>query len=103
MTKIDIVECVYEKVGFSKKEASALVEFVFDAIKSSLERGEKVKVSGFGAFQPRFKRSRAGRNPHSGQPMEITARRVVRFVPSELLKAQLNAPSASDEDELSAK
>lgn len=90
MTKADIIEGVYEKVGFSKKESAELVELVFDTLKETLERGDKVKISGFGNFQPRFKRARPGRNPQSGQPIEITARRVVKFVPSQVLKADLN-------------
>jgi integration host factor subunit alpha len=106
MTKADIIESVYEKVGFSKKESAELVELVFDTLKETLERGDKVKISGFGNFQPRYKRSRPGRNPQSGQPIEITARRVVKFVPSQVLKADLNdgfvptddGPSAEDED-----
>jgi len=90
MTKADIIENVYERVGFSKKDSAELVEMVFDTVKETLERGDKVKIVGFGIFQPRFKRSRPGRNPQSGQPIEITARRVVVFVPSTGLKADLN-------------
>lgn len=101
MTKADIIESVYEKVGFSKKESAELVELVFDLLKETLEKGDKVKISGFGNFQPRYKRSRPGRNPQSGQPIEITARRVVKFVPSQVLKADLNDGYVSD-DELSA-
>ena len=101
MTKADIIESVYEKVGFSKKESAELVEMVFDTLKETLERGDKVKISGFGNFQPRYKRARPGRNPQSGQPIEITARRVVKFVPSQVLKADLN-DGYVPEDELSA-
>ncbi len=90
MTKADIIESVYERVGFSKKESAEIVELVFDMLKETLERGDKVKISGFGNFQPRYKRARPGRNPQSGQPIEITARRVVKFVPSQVLKASLN-------------
>jgi len=90
MTKADIIESVYERVGFSKKESAEIVELVFDMLKETLERGDKVKISGFGNFQPRYKRARPGRNPQSGQPIEITARRVVKFVPSQVLKAALN-------------
>ncbi len=90
MTKADIIEGVYERVGFSKKESAEIVELVFDMLKETLERGDKVKISGFGNFQPRYKRARPGRNPQSGQPIEITARRVVKFVPSQVLKAALN-------------
>jgi integration host factor subunit alpha len=105
MTKADIIEGVYDRVGFSKKESAELVELVFDTLKETMERGDRVKISGFGNFQPRYKRSRPGRNPQSGQPIEITARRVVKFVPSQVLKAELNDGylppdeiSAEDED-----
>ena len=74
MTKADIVENVYEKVGgFSKKEAAEIVETVFDTIKETLERGEKIKISGFGNFVVRDKNARAGRNPQTGQEITIRA------------------------------
>ncbi len=97
MTKADIVESVYERVGFSKRDAGELVELVFSTVKETLERGENVKISGFGNFQPRDKRSRPGRNPQSGQPIEITARRIVKFVASQVLKAELNEDFSSGE------
>lgn len=90
MTKADIVEKVYEKIGFSKKEASELVELVFRTLKSVLQNGEKVKISGFGNFVVREKRERVGRNPQTGQQIKITARRVLTFRPSQVLKAMLN-------------
>ncbi len=90
MTKADIVERVYEKIGFSKKEASELVELVFDTLKNKLEAGEKVKISGFGKFEVREKKSRIGRNPQTGDRITISARRVLNFSPSQVLKALLN-------------
>lgn len=90
MTKADIVERVYEKIGFSKKEASELVELVFDTLKKKLEAGEKVKISGFGKFEVREKKSRIGRNPQTGDRITISARRVLNFSPSQVLKAMLN-------------
>ena len=91
MTKADIVETVYEKVGgFSKKEAADLVEVVFDSIKSTLERGEKIKISGFGNFVVRDKNARTGRNPQTGEEITISARRVLTFKPSQVLKSSLN-------------
>ena len=91
MTKADIVENVYEKVGgFSKKEAAEIVETVFDTIKETLERGEKIKISGFGNFVVRDKNARAGRNPQTGQEITISARRVLTFKPSQVLKNALN-------------
>ncbi len=91
MTKADIVETLYEKVGFSKKEAADLVELVFDTIKSTLAQGMKIKISGFGNFVVREKRSRVGRNPQTGQSIEISARRVLTFRPSQILRSEVNA------------
>ena len=109
MTKADIVESLYEKVGFSKKEAADLVELVFDALKTTLSNGQKVKISGFGNFVVREKRSRVGRNPQTGQSIEISARRVLTFRPSQVLRSEVNAgfdgaaagahPHEADEDE----
>lgn len=90
MTKAEIVEQIYEKVGFSKKESAEIVELVFDTMKETLERGEKIKISGFGNFVVRQKRPRIGRNPQTGQEIEITARRVLTFRPSQVLKSALN-------------
>src|SRR3954469_17052879 len=91
MTKADIVDALYEKVGFSKKEAADLVELVFDTIKQTLSQGQKIKISGFGNFVVREKRSRIGRNPQTGQSIEISARRVLTFRPSQVLRAEVNA------------
>jgi len=90
MTKADIVESIYEKIGFSKKEAQDIVELIFETIKSTLEKGEKIKISGFGNFVVRQKRPRIGRNPQTGQEIEITARKVLTFKPSQILKMALN-------------
>lgn len=90
MTKADIVEKVYQKIGFSKKEASELVEMVFGQLKDVLVRGDKVKISGFGNFVVRGKKERVGRNPQTGDQIKISARRVLTFRPSQVLKAILN-------------
>ena len=73
-----------------KKEAAEIVETVFDTIKETLERGEKIKISGFGNFVVRDKNARAGRNPQTGQEITISARRVLTFKPSQVLKNVLN-------------
>lgn len=86
MTKADIVERIYKEAGFTKKEAAELVDLVFNTIKDTLSRGEKVKISGFGNFSIRDKATRVGRNPQTGQAMEISARRVLTFKPSQVLK-----------------
>src|SRR5438270_5613398 len=90
MTKADVIESVCNKVGFSKKESAEIVEMVFDTLKDTLERGEKIKLSGFGNFVVREKKSRVGRNPQTGQEIEISARRVLTFRPSQVLKNALN-------------
>lgn len=90
LTKADIVERVYSKIGFSKKEASELVELVFGTLKNSLNDGEKVKISGFGNFEVRQKDSRIGRNPQTGDQITIEARRVLSFKPSQVLKDMIN-------------
>lgn len=90
VTKADIVEKVYQKIGFSKKEASELVELVFGTLKDVLQNGEKVKISGFGNFVVRGKNERIGRNPQTGDQIKISARRVLTFRPSQVLKAMLN-------------
>lgn len=102
ITKADIVEKVYETIGFSKKEASELVELVFLELKKTLQSGEKVKISGFGNFVVRGKSERVGRNPQTGEQIKISARRVLTFRPSQVLKAMLNGEEYShlkDEDD----
>ena len=93
MTKADIVESVYEKVGRSKKESYDLVEHVFEVLKQTLEKGEKIKVSGFGNFEVRKKAHRKGRNPQTGEEIIIEARRILTYKPSTLLKQAINGNS----------
>jgi integration host factor subunit alpha len=104
MTKADIVEQIYEQVGFSKKESAELVEKVFETIKDTLSQGEKVKISGFGNFVVRPKNARTGRNPQTGQEILLDARRVLTFKPSLVLKNMLNGeeppPPGSDDDDI---
>jgi integration host factor subunit alpha len=89
--KADIVERVHQTVGFSKREAEEVVEVVFGLIKETLERGENVKISGFGHLAVRNKKARVGRNPQTGADCEICARRVVTFKASGVLRIALNA------------
>ena len=92
MTKGDIVENVYEKLGgFTKKETADMVDVVFDVIKDTLASGEKLKISGFGNFVVREKRARVGRNPQTGEEITISARKVLTFKPSQVLKSSLNS------------
>ncbi len=91
MTKAEIAAAVQDAVkGLSRKRANELVDLVFETMKETLGRGEKIKVSGFGNFILRDKRSRTGRNPQTGDPMEISERRVLTFHASAKLKQDLN-------------
>jgi integration host factor subunit alpha len=91
MTKAEIVQALYSKVGgFSRKESAELVDLVFEMMKETLGHGEKIKVSGFGNFVLRDKRQRPGRNPQTGQPIKISERRVLTFKASQILKLALN-------------
>lgn len=95
MTKADLVERVYEQVGFSKKEAAQVVESVFETMKQTLETGDKIKISGFGSFLVREKEARRGRNPQTSESLVIPARRVLVFKPSQVLRAALNEDEGS--------
>ena len=94
LTKAELAELLFEQVGLNKREAKDMVETFFDEIRNALERGESVKLSGFGNFQLRDKPQRPGRNPKTGQEIPITARRVVTFHASQKLKGM--AESAGD-------
>ncbi|MBI5056766.1 MAG: integration host factor subunit alpha [Nitrospirae bacterium] len=82
MTKADLADRLYEKIGLPKKEAAAIVETLFESMKSILADGESIKITGFGTFLVRKKGSRRGRNPKTGTELEIEQRRVVTFKPS---------------------
>lgn len=96
LTKDRIVELLKSKAHFSNYDAKNLIETLLEAVKGKLENGEEVKISGFGKWVVSEKRSRPGRNPHTGQKMEITARRVVTFHPSEKLRTAVNQANLDD-------
>jgi len=97
LTKMGIIEAVCENVGgFLKRESAEVVEAFFDIIKESLERGETVKIAGFGNFVVRDKKARVGRNPQTGEELIISARRVVTFKASELLKKKMAEKAAPE-------
>lgn len=87
LTKAELADLLFEQVGFNKREAKDMVESFFEEVRTALERGEGVKLSGFGNFQLRDKPQRPGRNPKTGEEIPITARRVVTFHASQKLKA----------------
>jgi integration host factor subunit alpha len=93
LTKAELAELLFEQVGLNKREAKDMVETFFDEIRNALERGEAVKLSGFGNFQLRDKPQRPGRNPKTGEEIPITARRVVTFHASQKLKGMVEVAS----------
>ena len=91
MTKADIIDAVYDRLGgYSKRESSEVVDLVFETMKDVLARGDRLKVSGFGSFVVRDKAARKGRNPQTGESLVISARRVLTFKPSQVLRDTLN-------------
>ena len=90
LTKIDIVQNVTDKLGLSKRDSTRIVESVFEIMKEQLSKGDTVKISGFGNFVVRSKNARKGRNPHTGAECEISARKVLTFKASQILKKALN-------------
>lgn len=95
LTKAELIDSVYEKVGFSKKEASDLVELVFESMKEELCKGGNIKISGFGKFRVRAKKARMGRNPQTGDAMMISARKVLTFTPSRILRDGINGKATT--------
>jgi integration host factor subunit alpha len=91
LTKADMAEKLFEELGLNKREAKELVEVFFEQLRSALEQGESIKLSGFGNFVLRNKNQRPGRNPKTGKDIPITARRVVTFRPGQKLKAKVEA------------
>ncbi|MEI7637862.1 MAG: integration host factor subunit alpha [Syntrophus sp. (in: bacteria)] len=91
ITKSEIIDILYEKTGLSKKECTSSVEATIDIIKEELEKGNDIKISGFGKWTVKSKKGRIGRNPKTGEAMTISARKVVTFKPSKILKNDLNA------------
>lgn len=90
LTRADLCEAVHQEVGLSRHECAALVERTLELIAEALERGETVKLSGFGVFQVRSKNARMGRNPKTGEPAAIDPRRVISFRASQVMKARVD-------------
>ena len=90
MTKADIAERIHTNTGFSKKESAEMLETVLSIMKSTLESGEKLKISGFGNFIVQQKKDRRGRNPQTGETITISTRRILTFKPSSVLRDAIN-------------
>ena len=89
LTKAEVAEHLFEKVGLSKRDAKDMVEIFFEEIRETLESGDQVKLSGFGNFDLRLKSERPGRNPKTGEDIPISARKVVTFRPGQKLKSRV--------------
>jgi integration host factor subunit alpha len=90
LTKIDIIDSIYDEIGIPKKDCVSIVESVFDIIKEELNNGNDVMISGFGKWTVKSKRKRKGRNPKTGEALMIEARRVVTFKPSSVLRGTVS-------------
>ncbi len=99
ITRADLSEAVYQRVGLSRTESSELVEMVLQEMAHAIARGETVKLSSFGSFVVRSKGERIGRNPKTGVEVPITPRRVMVFKPSNILKGRINGNSPARCDE----
>jgi integration host factor subunit alpha len=99
LTKADLADLLFEKVGINKREAKDMVESFFEEVRTSLERGSDVKLSGFGNFHLRDKPQRPGRNPKTGEEMPISARRVVTFHASQKLKGLVDVTYVNQQPE----
>ena len=89
MTKADIADSIFEKVGLSKKEAQDIIEIIFDTLKQTFKEGESVKVSGFGTFHVRKKAARRGRNPKTGELVDVQPKRLPYFKVGKELKEMI--------------
>ena len=98
VTRADLAEAVYRRVGLSRHESAELVESVLREISDTIARGENIKLSSFGSFIVRSKGERVGRNPKTGVEVPITPRRVMMFKPSNILRARINHEEEPAED-----
>ena len=97
LTKAELADLLFEKVGFNKREAKDMVESFFEEVRTALENGKGVKLSGFGNFQLRDKPQRPGRNPKTGEEIPISARRVVTFRPGQKLRLRVESDAGTGE------
>jgi integration host factor subunit alpha len=91
LTKLDIIDSIYTHLDIPKKDCTSIVESLFDLIKDDLGKGNDVMISGFGKWTVKSKNKRRGRNPQTGEPMSIDARRVVTFKSSNVLRDAINS------------
>jgi len=97
LKRADLTDAVFNAGGLSRDQSAQMVKDILEEVCAALTRGETVKLSSFGTFQVRQKSERIGRNPKTGEEFPIVRRRVVVFRPSQMLKAQINSSTATDE------
>lgn len=90
LTKAELAEALFDELGLNKREAKEFVDLFFETLRNCLEKGDEVKLSGFGNFELRTKNSRPGRNPKTGEEIPISARRVVTFRPGQKLRLRVD-------------
>jgi integration host factor subunit alpha len=91
LTRADLTEALHDEVGLTRHDCAGLIERTLDLVAEAMERGESVKLSGFGVFEVRSKRERMGRNPKTGAPATIDPRRVIGFRASQVIKARIDS------------
>ena len=99
LTKADLIDAVYDNLPFDKQKATSLVEDFIELIKEGLARDEKVMISGFGVFEVKNKNARPGRNPQTGDRINLEPRNVVKFKPSQILRKDLNGEAIGEDDD----
>ncbi len=97
LTKADMADMLFEELGLNKREAKEMVEKFFEEVNLGLETGHQVKLSGFGNFHTRSKAERPGRNPKTGEEVQISARKVVTFHPGQKLKMRVEGDAGSEQ------
>jgi integration host factor subunit alpha len=96
MTKKELADVIHTKIGLSKREAAEIVEFFFEIVKEKLNSGEGIKIPNFGSFRVQNRKSRKGRNPATGETIEIIERKAIVFKPSKFLRNALNKKSPDE-------
>jgi integration host factor subunit beta len=95
LTKADLIEEVLKVTELPRKESETIVETIFDSIIEAIQKGEKIEIRGFGSFRTRQRRGRVGRNPKTGEKVEVPAKRIPFFKPSKELKDFVNSDEAA--------
>lgn len=96
MTKKELAEIIHAKIGLSMRESTEIVEFFFETVKGRLGNGESIKIPKFGSFRIQKRKPRKGRNPATGETIEITERKAIVFKPSRFLRDALNKDSSGE-------